>query len=307
MALRILRISSRIAILFIHSLQDYPLPNGLKLTSHIGSYDWKGDPNNFLHLFEGAIRLQKWLMPVACHMFTYTLKDSTRIWWNSQKAGQLSHLVKGRKKEKAKSTDIPRGEGKKDKSTAPVEAPILMISIEKYTTKDTVSESMAYKERITFPLVTRVSNALVIIEAAVSERGRTSVHGQRKHMRGAIKFHTKKGVGTVLSVGEAGEEIKKARRTLTINKERIPSYDDTEEKIIVNDKHPVQMVTMGKQLPEHFKKELQNLLRANADIFAWTHADMTGIPRTIVVDGKPFKTQHKLNEYSHIKPIKHNK
>ncbi|GJX21324.1 hypothetical protein Tco_0224001 [Tanacetum coccineum] len=28
-------------------------------------------------------------MPVACHMFTYTLKDSARIWWNSQKAGSI--------------------------------------------------------------------------------------------------------------------------------------------------------------------------------------------------------------------------
>ncbi|GJU41205.1 reverse transcriptase domain-containing protein [Tanacetum coccineum] len=43
----------------------------------------------------------------------------------------------------------------------------------------------------------------------------------------AIKFHTKKGVRTILSIGEAGEETKKARRTLTINKERIPSCDDT--------------------------------------------------------------------------------
>ncbi|GJT99770.1 hypothetical protein Tco_1110109 [Tanacetum coccineum] len=56
------------------------------------------------------------------------------------------------------------------------------------------------------------------------------------------------------------------------------------------------MVTIGKQLPEHFKKELRNLLRANADIFAWTHADITGILRTIMVDGKPFKTEHKLND-----------
>ncbi|GJU51990.1 reverse transcriptase domain-containing protein [Tanacetum coccineum] len=57
------------------------------MPSHFGSYDGKGDPDNFLHLLEGAIRMQKWLMPVACHMFTYTLKDSARIWWNSQKAG----------------------------------------------------------------------------------------------------------------------------------------------------------------------------------------------------------------------------
>ncbi|GJT91536.1 reverse transcriptase domain-containing protein [Tanacetum coccineum] len=55
------------------------------MPSYIGSYDGKGDPDNFLHLFEGAIRMKKWLMPVACHMFTYTLKDSARIWWNSQK------------------------------------------------------------------------------------------------------------------------------------------------------------------------------------------------------------------------------
>ncbi|GJU17059.1 reverse transcriptase domain-containing protein [Tanacetum coccineum] len=340
---------------------DYPLPDGLKMPSHISSYDGKGDPDNFLHLFEGAIRMHKWLMPVACHMFTYTLKDSARIWWNSQKAGsildyedlkakfrshfsqqkkftktnlavhnikqrenestqafitrytddtlqilglhkderisdfihglrtrslvehlsidlpptykglmektytwvearevatngvssdrrdsferskksfwdnnrgqknkdrfspyrgpnhsllsnlskspreilatksrkklrttsqdvrkqtimrylqiqeainsgQLSHLVKGIKKEKAKSTDTPRGEGKKDKSIAPVEAPILMISREDYAAKNTVSESMAYKEEITFPPVTRVSNAPVIIEAAVFRR-----------------------------------------------------------------------------------------------------------------------------------------
>ncbi|GJS56666.1 reverse transcriptase domain-containing protein, partial [Tanacetum coccineum] len=70
-------------------LIDYPLPDGLKMPSHVGSYDGKGDPDNFLHLFEGAIRMQKWLMHVACHMFTYTFKDFARIWWNSQKAGNI--------------------------------------------------------------------------------------------------------------------------------------------------------------------------------------------------------------------------
>ncbi|GJR27521.1 reverse transcriptase domain-containing protein [Tanacetum coccineum] len=33
--------------------------------------------------------MQKWLMAVACHMFTYTLKDSARIWWNSHKTGSI--------------------------------------------------------------------------------------------------------------------------------------------------------------------------------------------------------------------------
>ncbi|GJY32325.1 reverse transcriptase domain-containing protein [Tanacetum coccineum] len=74
---------------FVHWRENYPLLDELKMPSHIGSYDGKGDPDNFLHLFEGAIRMQKWLMSVACHTSTYTLKDSARIWWNSQKAGSI--------------------------------------------------------------------------------------------------------------------------------------------------------------------------------------------------------------------------
>ncbi|GKC77381.1 hypothetical protein Tco_1128155, partial [Tanacetum coccineum] len=34
------------------------------MPSYIGSYDGKRDPDNFLHLFEVAIRMQKWLIPV---------------------------------------------------------------------------------------------------------------------------------------------------------------------------------------------------------------------------------------------------
>ncbi|GKC91350.1 reverse transcriptase domain-containing protein [Tanacetum coccineum] len=74
---------------FVHWIEDYPLLDRLKMPSYVGSYDGTRDPDNYLHLFEGAIRMQKWVMPVACHMFTYTLKDSARIWWNSQKAGSI--------------------------------------------------------------------------------------------------------------------------------------------------------------------------------------------------------------------------
>ncbi|GJT75264.1 hypothetical protein Tco_1041989 [Tanacetum coccineum] len=69
--------------------EDYPLMDRLKMPSYIGSYDGKGDPDNFLHIFKGSIRMQKWLMPVACHMLTYALKYSARIWWNSQKMGSI--------------------------------------------------------------------------------------------------------------------------------------------------------------------------------------------------------------------------
>ncbi|GKC26598.1 hypothetical protein Tco_1033892 [Tanacetum coccineum] len=40
---------------FLCWIEDYPLLNGLKMPSHISSYDGKGDPDNFLHLFERDI------------------------------------------------------------------------------------------------------------------------------------------------------------------------------------------------------------------------------------------------------------
>ncbi|GJS79644.1 reverse transcriptase domain-containing protein [Tanacetum coccineum] len=123
-------------------------------------------------------------------------------------------------------------------------------------------------------------------------------------IHGAIKLHTKKGIIIVLSADETDEGTKRARKILSTNEERVLSCVNTEEKIIVNDKYLDQTVTIEKQLPEHFKKELQNLLKSNTDVFAWTHADMTGIPRTIMVEEKPFNMEHKLNEYSHVKPIK---
>ncbi|GKC36532.1 reverse transcriptase domain-containing protein [Tanacetum coccineum] len=97
----------------------------------------------------------------------------------------------------------------------------------------------------------------------------------------AVKFHTTQGIGTVFSTHESDkiEGVMKFRETSPANTEGILSCTDLEEKIIINN-------------------------RTNADVFAWTHADMTGIPRTIMVNGKLFHTKHKLNEYSHIKLIK---
>ncbi|GKC96988.1 retrotransposon protein, putative, ty3-gypsy subclass [Tanacetum coccineum] len=126
-------------------------------------------------------------------------------------------------------------------------------------------------------------------------------------IHGAIKFHSKKGIRTVFLTSKADEGTKRTRRIPATNEERILICVNAEEKIIVNDNYPDQTVTIGRQLPNHFKKELQNLLKSNADVFAWTRADITGIPRTIMVEGKPFNTEHKLYEYNHIKPKKQNK
>nr|GEV18695.1 putative reverse transcriptase domain-containing protein [Tanacetum cinerariifolium] len=488
---------------FVCWIEDYPLLDGIKMPSYIGSYNGKRDPYNFLHLFEGAIRAQKWLMPVACHMFTYTLKDSARKWWNSQKAGSIlnykdlkakfrshfsqqkkftktylavhnikqregectrafvtrytddtlqilglyeeqrisgfvhglrtrslveqlsmdlpstykglvektytwiearkvatngapsdrrenfersrksfmskstrevlatekavrcfeqpprqhSHLVNGIKKERVKASKNQRVEGKKDKGDVPAEAPILMIrQDESYTKNNALKVFTSEGKEITFP--SRGSNfaAPVVVKAKIFGREVNRVHmdsesscegkswssgeiplkitisdaplarketlkfvivksnspykmllerttmqkigivGSTIHR--AIKFYTIEGAGTVFLKYESDKvkrEMKKVRGF---------SYNVAEEKVVINNKYPEQTITIERQLTEHFKGRLRDLLRANADVFAYTHADMTGIPRTIMVEGNPFNTEHKLSEYSHVKPIK---
>ncbi|GKC48397.1 reverse transcriptase domain-containing protein [Tanacetum coccineum] len=64
------------------------------------------------------------------------------------------------------------------------------------------------------------------------------------------------------------EGVKKVRETSLANTEGVLNCSDAEEKIIINSKYPEQTVTIGKQLPEHFKestaarKEVEELTRA---------------------------------------------
>ncbi|GKG18567.1 hypothetical protein Tco_0372865, partial [Tanacetum coccineum] len=62
----------------------------------------------------------------GCEKLLATSKDvrKTQI-QEAVKSGQLSHVMKGIKKERTKSFDTTRGESKKDKGIAPTEAPIL--------------------------------------------------------------------------------------------------------------------------------------------------------------------------------------
>nr|GEV76480.1 hypothetical protein [Tanacetum cinerariifolium] len=56
-----------------------------------------------------------------------------------------------------------------------------------------------------------------------------------------------------------------------------------EEKIVVNDNYPEQLVTIRGGLSAECMHALIHTLRNNVDIFTWTPTDMTGIPRRKVV------------------------
>ncbi|GKE20345.1 reverse transcriptase domain-containing protein [Tanacetum coccineum] len=66
------------------------------------------------------------------------------------------------------------------------------------------------------------------------------------------------------------------------------------DKVIIHDDHPDQTITIGGNLTAECRSRLIKILRKHADAFAWTLADMTGIPR--------FITEHERRTYPHIEP-----
>nr|GEX04110.1 reverse transcriptase domain-containing protein [Tanacetum cinerariifolium] len=66
----------------------------------------------------------------------------------------------------------------------------------------------------------------------------------------------------------------------------------------------IDMVNKNKLGRGNARKRLRDLIKENVDVFAWTYADIMGIPRTIMVAGKPFNM---LNEFKHIEPVKKKK
>nr|XP_043639376.1 uncharacterized protein LOC122610450 [Erigeron canadensis] len=124
-------------------------------------------------------------------------------------------------------------------------------------------------------------------------------------MHGMVMFSTPYGIGCIKA--DSQEEYCCAHVEVTEDKPKgeLPNkVEGPEEKLFINDKHPDQHVLIGRQLPTEFKRKLRSLLKKHKEVFAWTLADMTGVPRQITIDGEKFDTQHKLNTRPHVEPIK---
>ncbi|GJQ99675.1 reverse transcriptase domain-containing protein [Tanacetum coccineum] len=67
-------------------------------------------------------------------------------------------------------------------------------------------------------------------------------------------------------------------------------------KVAINPEYPDQTVMIRSTLMKEGRNKLCDLLRRNLDIFAWKHADMTGVPRHIA--------EHRLNVREGCPPIR---
>ncbi|GKV05528.1 hypothetical protein SLEP1_g17529 [Rubroshorea leprosula] len=75
---------------------------------------------------------------------------------------------------------------------------------------------------------------------------------------------------------------------------RAAPVEDVEE-VLIDDRDPSRKTQIGTRLNPEEKAELIAFLRANNDVFAWTSADMPGIPNSV--------SQHKLSTNPLKKPV----
>nr|GEZ20542.1 reverse transcriptase domain-containing protein [Tanacetum cinerariifolium] len=181
---------------------------------------------------------------------------------------------------------------KKDKGTTPVEAPIHMASQEAHISKILAQENTDYEgKKIIFPLVAKVNNAPVIIEAKIFRRKARRVYMDVGSSCEIIYEHcleklnptikaTKVDLNTSLvglsrerswSIGEIGEGTKRAIKIFATNEERILSCVNAGEKIIVNNKVPFEVLLNRLQgLPTNSngrrRQRQNNLLRGRRNL-----------------------------------------
>ncbi|GKD97878.1 hypothetical protein Tco_1381775 [Tanacetum coccineum] len=78
-----------------------------------------------------------------------------------------------------------------------------------------------------------------------------------------------------------------------------PQVKEERVKVAINPEHPEQTVMIGSNLTDKARVKMCNLLQRSLNVFAWTPADMTAIPRHIA--------EHRLNVREGCQPIRQKK
>ncbi|GKC94925.1 reverse transcriptase domain-containing protein [Tanacetum coccineum] len=117
-------------------------------------------------------------------------------------------------------------------------------------------------------------------------------------MHGMIKFPGTGGILTLKSSKitpvECATVSGPEEQPISVNKIR-----EERVKWAINPEHPEQTMMIGSDLTEKARVKPCNLLQRSLDIFAWTPADMTGIPRHIA--------EHRLNVREGCQPVRQKK
>ena len=158
------------------------------------------------------------------------------------------------------------------------------------------------KARMKFAIIRSSSPYNIIL-------GRTGLRELRaipSTIHAMMKFPTPKGIATLVTRSVAMMECRvREEKQLSLKGEKVKTVEETRregrnkvgltEEVLINPAYPDQLVTIGGNFSDEYRRRLIDLLRRNKDVFAWQPKDMTGVPR--------FIEQHSLNVKSEDTPV----
>ncbi|GKU88934.1 hypothetical protein SLEP1_g3141 [Rubroshorea leprosula] len=121
-------------------------------------------------------------------------------------------------------------------------------------------------------------------QTLLSHRGNTTNEGQKSNTRGHSQriLDNQQVMGVEIVDNRPEDEIRAAPVEYV-------------EEVLIDDRDPSRKMQIETRLNPEERAELIAFLRANNDVFAWTSADMPGIPNSV--------SQHKLNTNPLKKPV----
>lgn len=78
---------------FTSRIETFECPPKTKVPTTVRTYDGSSDPEDHLHSFMAAAKVERWAMPVWCQMFVQTLSGPARLWFNALPEGEIDSFV----------------------------------------------------------------------------------------------------------------------------------------------------------------------------------------------------------------------
>ncbi|GJY37788.1 hypothetical protein Tco_0424152, partial [Tanacetum coccineum] len=67
---------------FTRCISDFLEDKKRRMPANVKTYDWTGDPDDHLKIFESAATIENWPQPVWCHMFNSMLVGNAQNWFS---------------------------------------------------------------------------------------------------------------------------------------------------------------------------------------------------------------------------------
>ncbi|GKB88688.1 reverse transcriptase domain-containing protein [Tanacetum coccineum] len=63
-------------------IRNFEVPKRTRMPTNVKTYDGTGDPEDHLKIFQTAAKIERWAVPIWCHMFNSTLIGTARFWFD---------------------------------------------------------------------------------------------------------------------------------------------------------------------------------------------------------------------------------